>query len=165
MFSDMNGKTLPELWDSYAGSYVIHYIFSLMCSTILHTGSGFTDYSPAEMISQAKQVMVATLAPEMRALLTEGISEDDNQNAWTIAIGKIEYRNLCAAQRAGGNIVFALTGEPDEDFHVPAEHWRDYVFRTDLFTSSGKLNGASYRKDQLEKILNRPVTDSEIDRE
>lgn len=115
------------------------------------------------MICQAKHVMVKTLAPEMRTLITEGITEDDNQNAWTIAIGKIENRNLCAAHKPGEDIIYALTGEPDEEFFVPPSQWRDYVFKTDLFTSSGKLNGTAYRKDQLQKILNRPVVDSEIE--
>ena len=147
MFTDMGGKTLPELWDDYAGS-------------------GYTDHSTQVMLSQAKQVMMQTLSPTIKKLINDDIRRKDDPDAWAVAIGQTEYNNLCQAYaRQGGNvdIRFALTGEPDDEFPVKAEEWREYVFQTDLYNGNSKLNGRDYTKEQLERILNRSIRHDEIE--
>lgn len=122
------------------------------------------------MIGQAKQVMMQTLSPEIRRLINTDISETENQDSWTIAIGKVEYSNLCQAhkkhsQSKGTNrsIMYALTGEPDEAFPVSPAEWREYVFKTDLFvTRNEKWNGSNYTKGQLEKIVGHSISSDDI---
>lgn len=146
MFTDMRGKTLPELWDSYAGS-------------------GYTDHSTATMLGQAKQVMMETLSPIIKGLINKGIKEQLDQEAWAIAIGKVEYSNLCQAHEKNPDvdIMYALTGRPDKAFPVSESKWKDYVFKTDLFSRKGKWNGSAYSKTQLERIVGKKIDTADID--
>ena len=116
------------------------------------------------MLGQAKQAMIRSLAPEIRSLIDTDMHEEDNQNLWTIAIGRIEYANLCQAhaRHPDTTIMYALTGVPDDVFPVRWEDWKEYVFKTDLFTQGGKWNGSSYTKEQLESILDRTISSDDI---
>lgn len=154
MFTDMGGKTLPDLWDSYAGK-------------------GYTDHDTDTMLGQAKQVMMRTIAPEIKSLINTDINEAEHQNPWAIAIGQVEYRNLQQAQHKQSprnknsdgrrsNLIYALTGQPDEVFPVKASDWREYVFKTDLFAEDGRWNGVAYTKSMLEKIVGESICDEDI---
>jgi hypothetical protein len=128
------------------------------------------------MLGQAKQVMMRTLAPEIKNLINTDMLEEDNQDSWAIAIGKVEYRNLLQAHkssrsgpetgtRKGNNstsLMYALTGEADEEFPVSPKEWRDYVFTTDLFVQDGRWNGDSYTKAMLESIVGERVDENDI---
>jgi hypothetical protein len=137
-------------------------------------GAGFTDHTTETMHGQAKQIMMQTLSPEIKKLINTDIMEKEHQESWLIAMGKVEYQNLCQAREshAAGDVspsdashnhlMYALTGEPDEEFPVQPAQWRDYVFKTDLFQADGKWNGSCYTRAQLEKILGRKVRDDEV---
>ena len=127
-------------------------------------GAGFTDHTTDTMIGQAKQVMMQTLSPEIKRLINTDIKEIDHQEPWTIAIGKVEYSNLCQAHKKqpGVNIMYALTGEPDEQFPVQPDEWKEYVFKTDLFTRDEKWNGTCYTKEQLEQIVGHSIDSEDI---
>lgn len=126
------------------------------------------------MIGQAKQVMMQTLSPEIKRLINTDITESENQDRWTIAIGKVEYNNLCQAHNKQKqdststpsmktSLMYALTGEPDEEFPVTPMEWREYVFKTDLFvTRNEKWNGTNYSKEQLEKIVGHSIDSDDI---
>ena len=129
------------------------------------TGAGYTNHTTDTMIGQAKQVMMRSLSPEIKRLINTDITEAEHQDSWAIAIGKVEYSNLCQAQekRPEVDIMFALTGEPDEEFPVHAEAWKEYVFRTDLFASNKKWNGVNYKREQLEKIVGHSIDIGDIE--
>lgn len=131
---------------------------------VFFIGAGFTDHSTATMKGQAKQVMMQTLSPDIKKLINTDITEEENQNLWAIAIGKVEYVNLCQAhdKHPDRSIMYALTGQPDDEFPVQWMEWKEYVFKTDLFTNDKKWNGSSYTKEQLEKIVGQSINDDDI---
>ena len=133
--------------------------------SVIYVGAGFTDHTYAVMIGRAKQVMMQTLAPEIKRLINTDISEAENQDRWTVTIGKVEYANLCQAhdKQPTIHIMYSLTGVPDEEFPVAPMEWREYVFKTDLFNSHNeKCNGINYTKDQLENIVGHEVSNDDI---
>ena len=117
------------------------------------------------MLGQAKQVMMETLSPIIKGLINKGIKEQLDQEAWAIAIGKVEYSNLCQAHEKNPDvdIMYALTGRPDKAFPVSESKWKDYVFKTDLFSRKGKWNGSAYSKAQLERIVGTKIDTADID--
>lgn len=147
MYTNMDGKTFPQLWDATFGP-------------------GFTEFTPEEMKTKAKELMEATLAPEIKALLDAHVYEEDNGKAWDIAFSTVLYRNATQAKEIQGEIPiqFALVGTPDEVLNVePYLLWKSAVWALPLFNAeTGKFNGDSYTNEDLETITGAPVSEDNI---
>lgn len=146
---------------------------------LFFTGAGFTDHTTETMIGQAKQVMMQTLSPEIKSLINTDITESENKERWTTAIGRVEYANLRQAhakqqERDKSNnsssnsssssppLMFSLMGVPDEEFPVSLQEWQEYVFRTNLVTSADKWNGVHYTRTELESIAGHAIDEKDI---
>lgn len=146
-FSNMDGKTLPQLFDA-------------------HFGAGFTEFTGDELKSKAKELLESTLAPEIKTLLESGITEESDSKAWSVASGTVQFRNATQAKEIQTDVALhlALVGSPDEVLAVDAEVWRKNVWSLPLFSSSGKYNGDSFTREELEAITGAAVADENIEK-
>ena len=144
MYTDFNGKTLPQVWDA---AY----------------GKGFTDHSSEDLVRIAQDLFRSTIAPEVKELLEQNVDQCDDR--WTIAMCKVSHRNASGAQQANPDVSlqFAMSGASDSAMPVDPEVWQRAVFISPMFSESGKLSGDFATKEQWSTALGRELSDDDVD--